>query len=193
MKINGNTASNTVSGEPRSAQGFEIHFNSEGCAVEIGPDCNLDGLSLHLNRPAQRIVFAGGNTIRGQVYLTARDTQLHVGKGTKTNSHLWMNLAGNGTKVVLGENCLLASVRFRTSDSHKIFDIATGEVLNPPADIVVEDRVWIAEDVLLLRGARIGAGSIVGARAMVNGPLPAQCLAAGTPARVLREGVRWEE
>jgi acetyltransferase-like isoleucine patch superfamily enzyme len=45
----------------------------------------------------------------------------------------------------------------------------------------------------LWRGPRIGEGAVVGARAMVNGPLPPYSLSAGTPARVLRENIRWEE
>lgn len=112
---------------------------------------------------------------------------------TKINGSLWLNIAEPDTNITIGEDCLFATVRFRPSDSHKIIGVATGERINPPADIVIGDHVWLAEDVLVLKGVTIGSGSIVGARSMVTRDLPSNVLAAGSPAKVIREGVRWEE
>ncbi len=95
--------------------------------------------------------------------------------------------------VTIGDDCLFAAVKFRTSDSHNLLDADTGELLNPPGDIEIGNRVWLAEDVLLLRNSKIGDDSAVGARALVNGEIPAGCLAVGTPARVVRRGIRWME
>jgi serine acetyltransferase len=38
---------------------------------------------------------------------------------------------------------------------------------------------------------RIGMGTIVGARALLKGQAPPRVVMAGTPARVIREGVSW--
>jgi acetyltransferase-like isoleucine patch superfamily enzyme len=43
-----------------------------------------------------------------------------------------------------------------------------------------------------MKGASIGAGAVVGLRAVVTHSVPANCVAAGTPARVIRENVRWD-
>jgi acetyltransferase-like isoleucine patch superfamily enzyme len=51
--------------------------------------------------------------------------------------------------------------------------------------------VWLGRDVLVLKGATIGEGSIIGARAVVTGAIPAFVSAVGTPARVVRENVEW--
>ena len=48
-----------------------------------------------------------------------------------------------------------------------------------------------AEDVLLLKNTRIGSNSVVGAKSLVNGEIPPNSLAAGTPARVIREDISW--
>lgn len=45
---------------------------------------------------------------------------------------------------------------------------------------------WIGANTLVLGGSTIGAGTIVAAGSVVTGDLPANCLAAGVPARVKR-------
>jgi acetyltransferase-like isoleucine patch superfamily enzyme len=104
-----------------------------------------------------------------------------------------MNLGEAGDEVVIGDDCLFASVKFRTSDSHPLFDATTGERFNQSAPIHIGDRVWMAEDVLVLKGAKIGSGTAVGARALVIGELPENCVAVGMPARAVRQNIRWAE
>ena len=54
------------------------------------------------------------------------------------------------------------------------------------APIVIEDDVFIGMECLILKGAHIGAGSVIGARSVVTGPIPPGVIAAGNPARVIR-------
>lgn len=43
---------------------------------------------------------------------------------------------------------------------------------NERIDIVVEDDVWIGYDCIVLAGAKIGKGSVIGARSVVTGTIP---------------------
>ena len=43
-----------------------------------------------------------------------------------------------------------------------------------------------------MKGASIGAGSIVGYRSIVRGVVPSHSLAVGAPARVVKTGVSWD-
>ena len=52
--------------------------------------------------------------------------------------------------------------------------------------VVIEDDVWLGMNVLVLKGVTIGEGTLVGANSLVNKSLPAHCIVAGTPARVIR-------
>jgi acetyltransferase-like isoleucine patch superfamily enzyme len=52
--------------------------------------------------------------------------------------------------------------------------------------IVIEDGVWIGANATILKGSKIGRGSIIGANAVVSGEIPPMCIAAGNPARVVR-------
>ena len=52
--------------------------------------------------------------------------------------------------------------------------------------ITVEDDVWLGGGVVVLPGVTIGAGTVVGAGAVVTRSLPADVVAVGNPARVVR-------
>lgn len=150
---------------------FECVIDGDDCVVRIGRDCRLPNLRL---------------------YLIGHGTEVHIGDNVVCNSSLWANLSGHKTRFVLGDGCLLANVRVRTSDSHRIFDASSGVLLNPPGDVLVGARVWIAEDVLLLKNTVVGDDCVIGAKSLVNRHIPPGSLAAGVPAKVLRSGIRWE-
>lgn len=57
------------------------------------------------------------------------------------------------------------------------------EVAKP---VVIEDNVWIGGGAILLPGVTIGRNAVVGAGAVVTRSVPANVVAAGNPARVLR-------
>ena len=181
---------NVVTGDRSAAKDLVVQFIGNGNSIHIGEGCTLHGLvKFHRNRGAVR--FDGGN--RGEIFLHLKgnDCRFSMGSRTACNSKLWINLAGDECSIEIGEDCLFAGVRMRPSDSHKIFD-ADGKRINEPKPIRVGNSVWLAEDTLLLGGADIGAGSVVGARSLVNGVIPEKCLAVGSPARVVKEGIRWE-
>ncbi len=46
--------------------------------------------------------------------------------------------------------------------------------------------VWIGFDTCVLPGVTIGEGTVVGARSVVGADIPAYCIAAGNPARIIR-------
>ena len=55
------------------------------------------------------------------------------------------------------------------------------------AHVTICDNVWIGENVTICPGVTIGENSVIGAGAVVTKDIPANCIAAGNSARVLRE------
>lgn len=53
-------------------------------------------------------------------------------------------------------------------------------------DVVIEDGVWIGTGSILLPGTRIGRKSIIAAGAVVTGNIGSLCIAAGVPAKPIK-------
>lgn len=96
-------------------------------------------------------------------------------------------------KIHIGNNVLLASKVYISDHSH---GEVTAEALQvPPAKrrlyskgpVIIEDNVWIGEGVVILPGVTIGENSVIGANAIVTKTIPKNSLAAGNPARVIKE------
>lgn len=89
-------------------------------------------------------------------------------------------------RIVLGEKCLLAPHVTITASN---YGVNQGEfVMDQPKverDIVLGDDVWLGANVVVLAGVSIGDGAVVAAGAVVTKDLPAQCIAAGVPAKVI--------
>lgn len=55
--------------------------------------------------------------------------------------------------------------------------------------VIIEGENWIGANVTILGGVTIGRGSIIGAGSVVNKNIPAYSIAAGVPARVIKDRV----
>lgn len=54
-------------------------------------------------------------------------------------------------------------------------------------DITIGDNVWIGGNVVITPGVKVGNGVVIGAGSVVTKDIPDNCIAAGNPARVIRE------
>jgi len=71
------------------------------------------------------------------------------------------------------------------ADWHDLYDrtAAPGNT----AEVVLGDNVWVGDSAIICKGVRIGENTIVGAGAVVASDLPPNSVAAGNPARVIRQ------
>ena len=95
--------------------------------------------------------------------------------------------------INVGEGCMFShDISVRTTDSHPIFD-ADGKRINEAKEINIGNKVWIGFQSLILKGASIPDGCIVGARSVVTASMDcfSNSLIAGHPAKVIRENVSW--
>lgn len=88
--------------------------------------------------------------------------------------------------ITIGDNCMFASSVYVTdSDWHGIYDRTSP--LGQSEPIRIGDNVWIGDSAIVCKGVTIGDNSVVGAGSVVTGNVPANVVAAGNPARVIRE------
>ena len=86
--------------------------------------------------------------------------------------------------VKIGSRCFLGHYTFvMDNDQHGV--VRRMEL--PQSDpVIIEDHVWIGSKAVILPGVRIGSRAVIGAGSIVTKDIPARCVAAGNPARVLR-------
>lgn len=127
-----------------------------------------------------------------EVLLRSHHQLLFWGRGASAVG-ISIEIEGDARACVIGDDALISNdVWIRNHDMHAMHDLASGAMINrPPCDTVLERHVWLGQDALLLNCHRVGMGSIVGARALAKGHIPALSVAAGQPARVLRSGTSW--
>lgn len=90
--------------------------------------------------------------------------------------------------IEIGSDCAIGcDVIIRDYDFHKL-DIDSYEVSKP---IHIGNHVWIGQRAMILKGVSIGDGAVVAAGAIVTHDVPANCVVAGIPAKVIREHVNW--
>jgi acetyltransferase-like isoleucine patch superfamily enzyme len=52
--------------------------------------------------------------------------------------------------------------------------------------IIIEDNVFIGYATSILKGVTIGQNSVIGANSVVTSNIPANCIAAGNPCKVIK-------
>ena len=90
--------------------------------------------------------------------------------------------------IRIGEQCVIADRAMFIDFDHKVVDVEApirrqGIYMR---DVVVGNNVWIGYNAQVLRGVTIGDNAIIGANSVVTRDIPANAVAAGTPARVVR-------
>ncbi|RQW04910.1 acyltransferase, partial [candidate division KSB1 bacterium] len=91
----------------------------------------------------------------------------------------------SATSVVLGDDCMLAQdVYITDSDWHDLYD-RTSSVGNT-SKVKIGNNVWIGDSAIVGKGVTIGDNAVIGAGAVVVKDIPANAIAAGNPAAVIR-------
>ncbi len=139
-------------------------------AIEFGSDCRISGKTTLTGRTA-----------------SPEQPRLIVGNNVEIG---WQTTIAVGTRVVIGNNVLIAGNSFLAGYPGHPIDPrrrARNEPDTPDqiGDIILEDDVWLATDVAVLAGVRIGKGTIVTAGSVVFRDLPPGVIATGNPARVV--------
>jgi acetyltransferase-like isoleucine patch superfamily enzyme len=151
------------------------HFRREADAViEIGEGCefrsarwsNWVGLvrpcSIGALRPGARVTIGARAGMSGTVIAAAERIEI-------------------GDDVLCGAN-----VTITDADWH---GLAPDERRRPgaTAPVRIEDNVWLGLNVIVLKGVTIGRDSVIGAGSVVARSIPSGVIAAGQPAKVIRE------
>lgn len=174
-----------------ATQGGAIKFTGTGGSIEIGEDCHASQINLTIGDGCAVRIGNGCRLGLLSIYLF-RDATVTIGGMTGFTRTCSLQ-CHESYDISIGHGCLFADDTWITvSDMHSVIDLASGERVNPGGPVRIADRVWVGDGAAILKGCSIGTGSVIAARALVSRDVPAQCVAAGVPARVVRTGASWD-
>lgn len=159
-------------------------FDSLGTVPEIAHPRSLVifGRNIHVGKYAQ-IICASDNCVRFTTW-----------PGKQTNAEIIIGdycLISPGVRISsaqsirIGDNCMFAAnVTISDSDWHGIYNRIRPFRCTKP--VIIENNVWLGERVIITKGVTIGENSVVGAGSVVTKSIPANSVAAGNPARIIK-------
>lgn len=110
--------------------------------------------------------------------------KLSIGQGTYINRHCFLDVIESvaiGRRVAIGPGCYITD---HDHGSDPMRPPLAQDMLAKPTQI--GDDVWIGANVVVLKGVTIGQRTIIGAGSVVTKDLPADVVAVGVPAKVIR-------
>lgn len=146
-------------------------------------------------RGASRIRLGRGFTTGRYCRLEAHGSDgfnLDIGLNCQLNDAVHIAAADS---IVIGDDVLIASRVFITDLNHGNYsgqehshpDSISRERTLHTKPVVIESNVWLGEGVVVLPGVTIGKSSIIGANSVVSRDIPANSIAVGNPARVIKQ------
>jgi acetyltransferase-like isoleucine patch superfamily enzyme len=162
-----------------------------------------------INRHAARGGFYVRHPIEGEVLEALDEGRLTIGEGTKLEPGCWITLAPEATisigrgcflnretmlaaqeRIEIGDHVMFANHCFVGDADHKFDDPdlpITWQGFTPRGAVRIGDNVWLGKGTVVRGGTQIGDRCVVGANSVVTRDLPANTIAAGVPAKPLRE------
>lgn len=134
---------------------------------------------------------------RLEAFIAAGDKsfKLTLGNNIQLNDYVHISAIRS---VSIGDDVLIASHVYISDNSHGCYDNseeATSPNIPPikrpylVEPVKIGSRVWLGEGVIVLPGVNIGDGSIIGAHSIVNKDIPKNCIAVGSPVKIIK---RWD-
>lgn len=144
----------------------DIEDSVRGTRIVIGANCVIDSFVKFKPTGGSGDVEIGHHSILNSGCV------LYTGNGIRIGNH-----------VSVAANCVFAPVNHAFHDRGTLiqaqgFDASKG-------GIVIEDDVWIGAGCVLLDGAILRRGCVIGAMSLVRGEIPAYSIQAGNPLRLL--------
>jgi acetyltransferase-like isoleucine patch superfamily enzyme len=135
-------------------------------------------------------LFINGRVALGQGtrILIANNAEIYIGNNTYITG---LSKLICHKRITIGSNCAISwNVQIMDTDFHYIIENGEKRINSKP--IIIGDHVWIGSNVSILKGVNIGSNSVIAANSVVTRDVPACCLVAGNPAKVIKNNISWE-
>lgn len=125
----------------------------------------------------------GERTLLQPPFHAAFGSNVHIGDDFFGNVNLTFV---DDVDIRIGDDVMIAPSVTLTTTGHPVHPARRADFGRFSEPIVIEDKVWIGSNAVILPGVRIGYGSVIGAGSVVSRSIPPMSVALGTPCRVVR-------
>lgn len=132
---------------------------------------------------AELIGSLGANVVVKAPLSVDYGSNITIGEGTFVNVGL---VALDVTPITIGANCQIGPNVQLLTPTHPLDPEPRRAGYEAGEPITLGDNVWLGGGVIVCPGVTIGENTVVGAGAVVTKDLPANVVAVGNPARVIR-------
>lgn len=163
----------------------------------LAPQCEYFGKNLVFMKPWEVEIYGGPVSIGDfttliatsdrKIRLTAWMANGKTGK-VEIGRHC---LICPGTRILsasaitIGDDCMMAqNVCITDADWHDLYDRSAS--VGNTQEIIIGKNVWIGDSAMVCKGVQIGENAVIGAGAIVVKDIPANAIAAGNPAVVIK-------
>jgi len=165
-------------------------FNHFGKDTVVQPSIQLVGGKYITIGDKSSIGIRASLSAWGKFKLNKYNPQIIIGSNVSIGDDCHITAIN---RIEIGNNVLIGKKITITDNSHG--EINFESLLFSPVDrrlysegaVFIEDNVWIGDKVSILPNVRIGQNSIIGANAVVTKDIPANCVAVGIPAKVIKK------
>lgn len=157
---------NSISDKAYISKHADIETSSKGSKLHIGDSVFIDSFV--------KIKFTGG---LGNVTI---DKNSYINSGCVFYSGNGISI---GENVLIAANCTFAAVNHEFKDRNKL--IINQRFKESKGGIIIEDDVWIGANTIILDGAIIKKGAVIGAGSLVNEIIEEYSVCAGNPLKII--------
>ena len=165
----------------------------------LGPALNARWQLRHADRIGRRVTLRGrakvvnegtlmlGDRVRLDSTIAMLELGVMPGGRIEIGDNVFINYGTSivsSARIQIGNDCLIGThVMVMDCDFHRVEDKAWDTSGDP---VVIEDRVWLANRCIVLKGVRVGHDAVVAAGSVVTQDVPPRTVVAGVPAKVVR-------
>lgn len=151
-------------------------------ALFLGRGELVFGRDVHLGYVASPLFYSG----YCHVEVSSPHSRIELGDRVAFNNNAMLKSEGPGIRIA-SDSIFGAHVEVFDSDFHDLHPERRHNGTQRMAPVEIAENVFVGMSVKILKGVTVGADSVIGAGAVVTRPIPAGVIAAGNPARVVRE------
>ncbi|NMC63302.1 MAG: acyltransferase [SAR324 cluster bacterium] len=156
--------------------------------MELGSRVMLDDYSVLDIRGRSGGIQIGDYVSIGRfTTVVAKEAQISISDGVNIGSYCRI---ATQSKIEIGSSTLFAAYCYIGPGNHQQGDEETpliSRAMEIKGGVKIGAHCWFGAHTTVLDGVSIGEGSIIGAHSLVRSDIPPHVIAAGVPAKVIRE------